>query len=51
MHQSTTSIIPNVFGEAMVGLIEKYQPEGILIGATNNGRDLGRVFPAGLKPD
>lgn len=41
----------DVFGEAMVGLIEKYQPEGILIGATNNGRDLGRVFPAGLKPD
>ncbi len=31
----------DVFGDAMTALIKKYHPEGILIGATNNGRDLG----------
>ena len=39
----------DVFGEAMVGLIEKYQPEGILIGATNNGRDLGPCVSCRIK--
>lgn len=31
----------DMFGDAMTAMIEKYKPEGILIGATNNGRDLG----------
>ena len=39
----------DVFGEAMVGLIEKYQPEGILIGAKNNGRDLGPCVSCRIK--
>ena len=39
----------DVFGEAMVGLIEKYQPEGILIGATNHGRDLGPCVSCRIK--
>ena len=39
----------DVFGEAMVELIEKYQPEGILIGATNNGRDLGPCVSCRIK--
>ena len=39
----------DVFGEAMVGLIEKYQPDGILIGATNNGRDLGPCVSCRIK--
>ena len=39
----------DVLGEARVGLIEKYQPEGILIGATNNGRDLGPCVSCRIK--
>ena len=31
----------DAFAKAMVALVEKYKPETLMIGATNNGRDLG----------
>ena len=31
----------DAFATAMVALIEKYKPETLIIGATNNGRDMG----------
>lgn len=31
----------DAFTEAMTAMIEKYKPESIILGATNNGRDLG----------
>ena len=31
----------DAFAKALVALVEKYKPETLMIGATNNGRDLG----------
>ncbi len=31
----------DAFTKAMVALVEKYKPETLMIGATNNGRDMG----------
>ena len=37
----------DIFTAAMCRLVRKYAPEVLMIGATNVGRDLGRVSPAG----
>ena len=39
----------DAFTEAMVTLVEKYKPETLMIGATNNGRDMGPRVSCRLK--
>ena len=39
----------DAFAKAMVALVEKYKPETLMIGATNNGRDLGPRVSCRLK--
>lgn len=39
----------DAFAKAMVTLVEKYKPETLMIGATNNGRDLGPRVSCRLK--
>ena len=39
----------DAFAKALVALVEKYKPETLMIGATNNGRDLGPRVSCRLK--
>ena len=39
----------DAFATAMVALVEKYKPETLMIGATNNGRDMGPRVSCRLK--
>lgn len=39
----------DAFAKAMVTLVEKYKPETLMIGATNNGRDMGPRVSCRLK--
>ena len=39
----------DAFTKAMVTLVEKYKPETLMIGATNNGRDMGPRVSCRLK--
>lgn len=39
----------DAFTKAMVALVEKYKPETLMIGATNNGRDMGPRVSCRLK--
>ena len=44
LHETT-----DAFAKALVALVEKYKPETLMIGATNNGRDLGPRVSCRLK--
>ena len=39
----------DAFAKALTGLVEKYKPETLMLGATNNGRDLGPRVSCRLK--
>ena len=39
----------DAFAKAMTALVEKYKPETLMLGATNNGRDLGPRVSCRLK--